>query len=393
MKKLMALLLALALALPCVSLAEPAVEESAPLTREELEIYLDAMTQAAREDESRRVDPGNESFYPSVTFSGGELQIADETFDESTAVLGFTVGEHQADPRGLFLFCSVDEALAAYPNDNPDLAGSYFDAALYIHGEKPEVTTGYVVRLGQQVVSVWHQVYSWRPDGVAVSSVNYAVDQGYVYQIDVRLDYEVVDEAAALAEIQEVADMQEITGYSVYPHSADNGEALAPFQREDLTFTEFGQKKADFLDLNAEEAIAAFGAAQVDEWTEDSDGSFLRLMQWEGISLLLQYDAQRKFLAVDSLTLNDMMLDGPRGVRVGDTLDSVIYRFRHGETFTADDTLSLYGDGQTLPYGMLAYSPESAELSYAFALEDGKTVVWHMTFVAGELESMTMMLR
>ena len=74
-------------------------------------------------------------------------------------------------------------------------------------------------------------------------------------------------------------------------------------------------------------------------------------------------------------------------------LDSVLYRFRHAEIFHADDTIPLYGDGQALPYGVLAYTPESAEVSYAFSLEDGRAVVWHMTFVTGELQSMTLMLR
>ena len=116
-------------------------------------------------------------------------------------------------------------------------------------------------------------------------------------------------------------------------------------------------------------------------------------MQWEGVSLLLKYSAQRKFIAVDSLTVNDTILEGPRGVRVGDLLDSVIFRFRHAEVFGTEDTVSLYGDGQALPYGVLSYTPESAEVTYAFSLEAGRTGVWHMTWVMGELQSMTLRLR
>ena len=160
-----------------------------------------------------------------------------------------------------------------------------------------------------------------------------------------------------------------------------------------MAITQLGQKVADFLDLNAEDMISTLGNPSVDEWTEDSDGSFLRLMQWDGVSLLLNYDAQRKFTAVDSLTINDEGLEGPRGVCVGDLLDSVIFRFRHAEVFGTEDTVSLYGDGQTAPYGVLSYTPESAEVTYAFSLEDSRSVVWHMTFVIGELQSMTLMLR
>lgn len=393
MKKLIALLLTLALLLSASALAEVEEEESAPLTREEIEMYLDALAQAARQADTLTVKPGNDTFGPSVTFAGGELRIADETFDESTAVLGAALAEDQADPRGLYLGSSLDEVLRAYPNDNPSLAGSYYDAALYIHGEKPEVTAGYVSRLGQTVVSAEHLVYSWREDGVAVSSIRYLFAKGIAVQIDVALDYEIVAEDVALAEIRDVADMQESSEYFAYPHSADNGEALVPFEREDLMLTVLGQSAADFLDLNAETAIAAFGPAPVDEWTEDSDGAFLRLMQWEGVSLLLKYDAQRSFIAVDSLTVNDMVLDGPRGVRVGDTLDSVICRFRHGDLVPSADTVILYGDNQEAPFGVLAYSPEGAEVTYALSLEDGRNVVWHLTFAAGELQEMSLLLR
>ena len=397
MKKLFCLAIAFLMLLSSAALAEAApVDENAPLTREEIEMYLDVLAETARQEGAQSVarEAGeSDVFLPEVAFSGGSLTISDETFTDTTAVVGAMLSEETEDLRGLCIGASLEEVLRAYPNDNPSLTGSYFDAALYISGEKPEITMGYLVRLGQQVTSVWYDVYSWQPDGVAVSSIAYFFDQGYVSEIQVHQDYLLLEEAVALSEIQDAADMQEIIEYTPYPVVADDGEALAPFEREDLTITQFGQKVADFLDLNAEDMTAALGVPPVDEWTEDSDGSFLRLMQWEGASLLLKYDAQRTFTAVDSLTVNDVILEGPRGVRVGDALDSVIFRFRHAEVFGSETTVFLYGDGQALPYGTLAYSPESAEVSYAFSLEDGRTVVWHMTFVIGELQSMTLMLR
>ena len=393
MKKLFCLTLALLMLFSSAALAEAVpVDENAALTREEIEIYLNSLGQAA-------LEAGNAVVIP-LALGGAEVHlnetvfdISDETLTESTAILSAYPGEDQADLRGLFLGSSQEEVLAAYPSDNPALSGSYYDAALFIAGEKPEVNAGYVLRTGQQVYLIAYEVYSWQADGVSVSSVAYRVENGIVESIRIALDDEILEEAEALEYIQEIADMQEISEFSPYPVSADNGEALAPFEREDLTITQSGRRVADFLDLTAGDLSEALGPAPVDEWTEDSDGSFLRLMQWEGASLLLKYDAARKFTAVDSLTINDVILEGPRGVRVGDALDSVIFRFRHAEVFGTEDTVFLYGDGQTLPYGTLAYSPESAEVSYAFSLEDGRAVIWHMTFVIGELQSMTLMLR
>ena len=391
MKKIFALLLALSLLLSAAALAEHAEEESAPLTREELEIYLQSLSREALADETLSVSV-QEDGTVYADFSGGSLEIADETLTESTAVLSAYLADGQEDPRGLFLGSTLEEVLSAYPNSNPSLSGTYYDAALFIEGEKPEISAGYLLRDGQRVTEVGYPVYSWQPDGVAVHTVVYILDQGIVTGIFVGSEG-LMEEAEALESIQEFSDMQEISEYFAYPWSAWDGERLAPFTREDLSLLANAQLSLDFLDLDADTVTNAFGPAPVDEWTEDSDGTFLRLMQWDGLSLLLHYDSGKQFLAVDSLTVNVDVLDGPRGVRVGDTLESVIYRFRHGETFTDNTTLALYGDGQELPYGMLNYSPESTEVTYAFSLEDGRSVIWHMTFAVGEMQSMTLALR
>ena len=393
MKKMIALLLSLLLTVSsCAAFAEPVeAEESAALTREELEMYLDSLAAAALEDETLRLtayDDGS-SF---AEYSGGVLQIADEELTASTAVLNAYLNEEQADPRGLYLGSPLEDVLRAYPNDNPRLRGSYYDAVLFMAGEKPEMSVGFLLRDGQRVETVAYVVYSWQADGVALSQVVYSLENSTVTAIQVRMS-DLMEEAEALENIQEISEMQETSEYFAFLSRAENGETLTPFAREDLLLVQYGETVADFLDLTAEDMIAAFGPAPVDEWTEDSDGTFLRLLQWDGISLLLHCDAQKQFLGVDSLTVNDDVLDGPRGVRVGDTLDSVIFRFRHGDTFVDGSTLSLYGDGQEAPYGILSYSPESAEVSYAFALGDGQTVVWHLTFVTGILQSMSLLLR
>lgn len=390
MKKLTALLLSFLLLCSCAALAEPAEEESAPLTKEELEIYLNDLGAAALGDESTTVDTLSSGDHY-ADFFGGTLKISDEELTETTAILGVYPSDGQADSRGIYLGDGLDKVLRAYPNDNPQLAGSYYDAVLYISGEKPEVSTGFVLREGQQVTEVVHTVYSWQPEGVETWVVYYIMEDGMVMGMYAGAT-QMMEEEEALESIQEIADMQEISEYFAYPLS-ETGEGLAPFSREDLGLLIDGQITLDLLDLTAQEAIEYFGPAPVDEWTQDSDGAFLRLMQWDGISLLLKCDGEKQFVSVDSLTVNDNVLDGPRGVRVGDKLDSVLFRFLHGEVFTAEDTVTLYGDGENAPFGVLTYTPESAELTYALALEEGKNVIWHMTFVGGELQTMSLLLR
>lgn len=79
-------------------------------------------------------------------------------------------------------------------------------------------------------------------------------------------------------------------------------------------------------------------------------------------------------------------------MRVGDTLSSVISRFRNGEG--AYDGVSrevLYGDGENAPYGLAEYgSDASARLWYALKLDDGQVIVLYMGFVQMYLNDITL---
>lgn len=392
MKKLIALTLTLSM-LCCCAFAEtaPEQEESAFLTFEEIDLFLSSLSAQALADPALTLSTDEEGAYKAA-FSGGVLWIADETLEESTAVLGAELSLEQADLRGLHAGDFLTELMEAYPNDNPSLAGSYYDAALYLSGDKPEITAGYVLRDGQRLLSIIHEVFSWTPDGVLLSRVEYALDQGVIAGIRVMKAKDLLTEEEVREELDDLGAMQEIGEYAAYPLYED-GTLAAPFEREDLTLLTRDLTALDFLDLTAESALAAFGPAASDEWTQDSNGDQLRLMQWEGVSLLFQYDEQRAFRQVDSLTLTEDVLDGPRGVRIGDALDGVLFRFRHLDQFVDNNTVSMYGDGQQPPFGIVSYTPENTEVAYALALEGDSQVIWHLSFVSGLLQSMSLLLR
>ena len=391
MKKTIALVLAALMLLCSCALAEPLEEESAKLTKEEMEMYLDEMGKEALQDGNAAVVTFEDGT-SYAEYAGGALKISDEELTETTAILGIYPAEDQADLRGLFLGASLDEVLRAYPNDNALLSGTYYDAALYVIGEKPQVAAGFLLRDGQRVTEVVHTVYDWQPDGVEVWMALYTLENGFVTNIYVG-SAERMEEEEALESIREIADMQETSEYFAYARS-ETGEGLAPFTREDLGLLADGHVKLDFLDLTAETMADVFGPAPVDEWTEDSDGSFLRLMQWDGVSLLLKYDAHRKFAAVDSLTINDVNVEGPRGVRVGDSMISVINRFLHNEGGATENGILLYGDGENAPFGVVAYSENTATITYTQALDE-QTVIWQMTFdnQTGLMQQMRFLLR
>lgn len=386
MKKLIALLLSLLL-LSAPALAEdlPEKDESAELTYEELEMYLSALSQAALTSDSLTIQREENDVW--ALFDGGAIMIADEDLTPSTAVVGAALIPGQEDPRGLTLGCTLAQVLSAYPCDNPELFGTYYDAALYIRGEKPEVSVGYVLRDGQRVTQVVHTLEHWTQDGVIECGIVYDLDQGTVAAISILGMQDVIGEDEALQTVKEIGDMQENREYFAYPQS-ESGADVPPFQREDLSFAGM-----DFLDLTAEGAIAAFGNPNVDEWTEDSTGEFLRLLQWDGLTVQLVYDAQKTFLHVDALTVSDPDLEGPRGVRSGDLMDTVIDRFRHDENQTVEGGMLLYGDGETAPFGLLSYSTDTASLTYTLDVGDGRTVLWYLVFDGAELTEYRMLLR
>lgn len=383
MKKLLALLLALTLI--CPALAEPAQEESAPLTREELALYADALVNEALEKGAITVVSSEDG--PTVAFTAcGSLTIADDQLTQTTALLDAALTVDQPCPRGIEIGSTLEEVMQVYPNDNQQLFGTYYDAALYVSGEKPEITAGWILRDGQRVTQITHCVYTWGEDGVGKCGVTYTLEQGYVTDIELFGLGDRIDEEQALAELAEVSQMQEQQEYYAYPQGA--ALELAPFGREDLAFSGL-----DFLDLTPEMALSALGDSPVDEWMEDSTGEYLRLREWDGVSILFRYSAKKEFLHVDSLTVNADALEGPRGVRVGDYMETVINRFQHGQgSSTAEGQLYLYGQADSTNYGVISYSTETVAVTYAFALE-GQSVLWQLTFSNGLLQSMRMLLR
>ena len=385
MKKILAVLLC-CLLLPA-ALAEPAYEESAPLSYEELQIYLSALPAEALkagEIALEKTDKGDLIAHTAV----GELTIADEALSENTAVLAAVLSPECACPRGLVIGDTLEMLLATYPNDNENLDGTYFDAALYITGEKPETICGFLLRSGQRVEQVVHTVYHWQEDGVVRCGVEYTLDQGVITGIRVFGMDDLLDEATALERIADCAELQEMSGYFAFPTS-EYGLDLTPFEREDLLLD--GQ---DLVDMTVEGAVEAFGATPVDEWMEDTTGEYRRLRQWDGLTMVFAYDSQKAFLQLDSVIVNGENVEGPRGVRVGDSMISVINRFLHNEGGATENGILLYGDGENAPFGVVAYSENTATITYTQALDE-QTVIWQMTFdnQTGLMQQMRFLLR
>ena len=399
MKKLLAWLLALMMLFTCAALAEQAeeaetedmpleAEENAYLSQEEIEIYLNVLAGDALAMGVENTEVNPETSLTTITYAGGAtLRIADEELAANSAVLGAALTYGQEDLRGIEIGSSLADVLAVYPNDNPSLEGTWYDAALYIGGDKPEAAAGYVLREGQRITEIIHLVYTWNDDGVVRSGVSYALDHGTVTGISIFGLDQTITEADALSEITNIAKMQETREYRAYASDA-RGEGLTAFAQDDLALGGLS-----LTGLTADAAQQSLGQAPVDEWMQDSSGEYLRTLQWEGVSLVFVYDAQKNFLRLDSLLVNDDVIEGPRGVRIDDTMDSVMNRFLHGENTQLDNAIALYGDGAEAPYGVLAYGETTATITYSMNTDGGQNVIWQLTFQDGVLDSYVMLFR
>ena len=369
MKKLFVLLLCCLMILP-IALADE-MEETPAISMEEMEMYKETLW-AQAQGGNITLEKDQEGQTVAIT-SVGDLTLSGDTPDADTYVRNARLSVHQAGPRGLQIGDSLDMIFQVYPNDNPALVGNYYEATLCIWGEEPEVMLGYALRNGQRVTEVTYVVYNWQADGIVKSGITFQLDQGYIQQINVFTAPELMTQEEVLADISDSAAVQEDDAYFAYPVS-QIGSELDPFCREDLAFSGL-----DFYSLTPDKAMTVLGNANVDEWNQDTDGTWLRLMQWDGVTLIAKYDAQKKFASVYSLAITNENMEGPRGLRTGDYLDMVLFRFRHSEGSAADGSVILYGDGENAPYGKITYGTDIDTLVYTEKL-DQDSVMLYLTF-------------
>ncbi len=379
MKKIIVLLLLCALLVPGALAAQVETEENPALSLEEMEIYYDKLMSTLKMENCAIQQDEQGRYVAQSTL--GDVFLSQPALTEETHITGIRLSVGQPCLRGLMVGDTLDMIFQVYPSDNPSLYGNYYEATLAFRGDKPQICLGYILREGQRVQEVTYLTYNWQSDGIVKSGVTYTMDQNYIQQITLFTADELLTEEQAETEISESALVQEERNYFAFPTS-QIGTDLDPFCREDLAFAGL-----DFYSLTPDQAIQVLGAPAVDEWTPDSDGTQIRLMQWNGVELVSKYTANRQFQSVYSFSVNDDVLEGPRGLRIGDYMDTVLFRFRHSEGSLTDNGVLLYGNGQNAPYGQVVYGPETNTVTYTVSL-DGEVCMMYLTFAQDTLQQM-----
>ncbi len=380
MKRFICLLAGLLLALPLLPLAEAAPE---PLRLAEIEQFNQMLLERAVA-EGQETFPGEGGYL--VRGEEYELLLAGEDVSADSVVLSAALGGgHEENgektwegPRGSRPDMLVEELLALFLNDNPNLSGRADSAALYIAGELPAAThTGFILRDGRRVQLVEYDVYYQAEQGVVRAGIQFTVEQGFVSFIRSFASPQALSQEEAGQELAKLRELQEQHAYIAL--GVKDGSQLA---REDFVLGGL-----DFFDASPEAAKALLGPAVDEQSLEDSDGGKLLVLQWEGYEAVFSLRAEGSL--AQRLQVFGGAFEGPRGLRLGDTLAQAISRFEH--TGDAAQPGALYGDaqGQVPPYGLLVQSDDSSLLYYVIEAQAGKAALM-LEFVDDLLVSMTL---
>ena len=384
MKKMLCVLLAVLLC-PVMALAEESLADV--LTYQELVNWAEGYL--ARAKDAAPLNNPAESLTPDgyefvYDFATLYLDTPDLSADTALNAVVLTA-DHENAPRSMNVESAMSEVLGAYYSENPNLLGTKDAAALYTMDLMPaSAAWGQVLRDGQRVRTIQYGVHEqlatggegYTDAGIIYTMMENRVAAVRVYGLNSRVTLQQVNDV--IYGVKTLAGQQ---AYAQVPFSY-NGLELTAFAQADLIFSGI-----DFLTLTPEIAAQVLGQPTSDTWMDDGDNGFIRMQVYDGFEVTYTYDKDKANCKVYMILITKDGLEGPRGVRCGDTFASVYNRFRNGEGEYGDDDVEiLYGENGVGTYGKATYGADaSARLRYAFDLADGRNVVLQLDFTVMEL--------
>ncbi len=371
-------ILCLVLVLTVCAVLPAAAEEAQPVTAEELdtllaEVRAKALTEELLNDpadEAAQNEDGTLFFYETA-----KIYAAGATFDAETPVNALVI-EHSEEAviRGVWVASFQEDAIAAFPNGNPELAGTREAALLYLSMTDGGFLYGRVLRDGQRLTALEYGEVLPAGEGFRRVAVTFDLLEGLVSGI--RVDglnpaEGLLDAPFANEFLKELEDLKSCDGYRAVKTSK-NGLELTPFDEKDLSFSGifYPALQPDSLPGKAESDLI-----------DNEDGTWLLRCESAEYEAVFTCGANGEDAKILSFTLRDEAAEGPRGVRLGDLFSEDFCRFRNGEHEMGEDlTEVLYGDGVTAPWGAAVYDPADMSLRYVTATEEGAEVMLILRF-------------
>ena len=386
MKRFALLLAAAVLAMTWTLPALAADTGADPLTLQELREWAASLEQAA-ETSTLYNDPSDPLYHTdegyAFIYDFGTLYYSKPERTADAVLLEAVVyDEETAGPRGINTVMTLNDLLGSFYCENPSLTGSYTEAVVYFGDALPEALNwGLVQRNGQWVGSVEYAVHERVDENVYTDcGLVCTIQQGTVvairaYGLDQTITGDALEEARSVL-LESLAH----TEYAMVPTSED-GAALLPFDTEDLSFLGI-----DFLSCTPEDAIAALGTPDADDLAGTEERT-MRTMSFRGCEFVFLSDESGKPV-LTLVSIDDDTVEGPRALRVGDSLAMAGRRFRFGEGAfdEASGTEVLYGSEESGRWGVAEYGEDgSAVIRYGLTLPEGGKVVLMASFEMLEL--------
>lgn len=302
--------------------------DPAALSAEELGAWRDSLWTAARgmtveNDPEGTNDPDMEDTWL-YAFSFGVIVLSEPTLEAEANPIAEVelLTDEIACPRGLKVGDTLESVLAAYPNENPNLIGDSRYAALYTGAWDDTAGWGMVIRRNRTIEGVEYRVSQPAAgmDGFRQElAILYVLTEDVVsairiYGFDALIPAEESEANLAMAEA--------IAGSTSYvPAEATE---TAPLLAEDLSFG-----GVSFLGATPEGCIEAFGQPLEDR-TESMNMLTVRTLTYPG--MLLEFVDADGAWRLEACLVSEGDLEGPRGLRIGDSLAAII------ETFGPDES-------------------------------------------------------
>ncbi len=381
MKKLMSLCLVACLIL---SLCQLALADVNDLSKAEFTSYTESLLKDALTVNRYQAEQTDGGYL--LHFDRYTLKTDSDRLSANTKINGVIfddlsdADDGMGDIRSVKLNDSMAVLLAAYPLENTALAGTREDAVLYIAGELPgQATVGYMKRDGQRALEITYSLYYMADGGVGVNTIQYTLKDGAVIRSELTLNKSLLTLKDAKDELSGYWEKREVNEYSAYLSAAESGSA-EPFGRDDLIFSGL-----DLLDLTPETAVAVLGDDYAEEWLQDGN-TYVHVMEWNAATVTFLHDSQKNLLRLDSFSMDEDTLEGPRGIRVGDQQQSVIERFQSGAGLSEGDVTYLYGTEKDESYGMAQYIGEGEVALRYVCVADDKQVTLLMNMEGAQLK-------
>lgn len=380
MKKGFVWLLVLAfLFVPALSMAD----ESGMLTEGELSQWVDQVLRDTAALTPLNAPVGEESLTEdgyAFLYDFATLYYDKPQLDESSTLQAVSItAEHYAAPRGLTIGSDEEKLLDAFGWQNPYLMGDGSFAAFYMADELPRAAYWSWAQLDAAgtLAGVRCAIHvQVGENSYTDAGIRFALEEGMITEIRIyglRAFITGTDVQANLSAVESVENA--LASWALAEEDADGYlvESTADmFTEEDLAFS-----GVDFRTLAIDQLEEVIGA-RAQTQTLSTGGEEIVTAEWEGAYLSGSASG-----SVDVLSVTDRVIEGPRGIRVGDTLETVLAAFASdGEGRIYGSQSLLYGDGQNAPFGVLEMDGGYANVSYAAQMQR-----------AGEMINVTLMLQ